>query len=232
MPDYERIFEREADRYHELVAYEDWRNHLLGAIDAVCTLRPELLAADVGAGTGRVALLLATRVGGVHAVEPSRAMREKGAALARARGIENVSFHEGGYESLPLPDGSVDLVVEGWSLLYYYKLSLPGWRKPVARAWEEMRRVLKPGGVVFLAETLGTATDKPVRPEFALPLYDYLEKELGCSHKVVSTDYRFQTAQQAAELIGWFFGDDVGRRTAERGSPVVPEWTGVWWKKI
>ncbi|MBN2351606.1 MAG: class I SAM-dependent methyltransferase [Spirochaetales bacterium] len=231
MPDYKRIFEREADRYHELVAYEDWRNHLLGAIDNVCTLRPELVAADIGAGTGRAALLLATRVGSVHAVEPSLAMREKGLALARAGGIGNVSFHEGGYESLPLPDGSVDLVFEGWSLLYFYRLSLPDWRKPVARAWQEMTRICKPSGVIFLAETLGTALERPVRPDFAVPLYDHLEKELGCSHKAISTDYRFQTARQAAELIGWFFGEETGRRAAERGSPVVPEWTGVWWKK-
>lgn len=78
------------------------------AIDALLRgLGPEdhLIVADVGAGTGISANLLAQRVANVVAVEPNAAMRE------RADARPNVHWEDGAAEALPLPDKSVDLVV-------------------------------------------------------------------------------------------------------------------------
>lgn len=76
------------------------------AIDALLRgLGPEhdLLVADVGAGTGISANVLADRVGTVFAVEPNAAMRE------RAEPRPNVHWEDGSAEAIPLPDKSVDL---------------------------------------------------------------------------------------------------------------------------
>lgn len=77
------------------------------AVDALLRgLGPEdhLIVADVGAGTGISANLLAQRVATVVAIEPNAAMRE------RAEPRPNVHWEEGTAEALPLPDKSVDLV--------------------------------------------------------------------------------------------------------------------------
>lgn len=76
------------------------------ALDALLRgLGPEeqLIVADVGAGTGISANLLAKRVGTVVAVEPNPAMRE------RAEALPNVHWEDGCAEALPLPDKSVDV---------------------------------------------------------------------------------------------------------------------------
>lgn len=63
----------------------------------------ELIVADVGAGTGISANLLAERVGSVVAIEPNAPMRE------HAPSRPNVHWEAGSAEELPLPDKSVDL---------------------------------------------------------------------------------------------------------------------------
>ena len=76
------------------------------AIDALLRgLGPEetLSVADVGAGTGISAGLLAKRVACVVAIEPNASMR------AQAQTPANVCWEEGRAEALPLPDKSVDL---------------------------------------------------------------------------------------------------------------------------
>jgi ubiquinone/menaquinone biosynthesis C-methylase UbiE len=81
-------------------------NYPKAAIDALLRgLGPEadLIVADVGAGTGISANVLAERVGTVVAIEPNAAMRE------RAQARPNVHWEDGLAEHLPLPDKSVDL---------------------------------------------------------------------------------------------------------------------------
>jgi ubiquinone/menaquinone biosynthesis C-methylase UbiE len=78
------------------------------AIDALLRglgAEDRLVVADVGAGTGISANLLAQRVASVVAVEPNAHMRE------RAQARPNVRWEEGTAEALPLPDKSVDVAV-------------------------------------------------------------------------------------------------------------------------
>jgi SAM-dependent methyltransferase len=93
-----------------------------------------LVAADVGAGTGISARLLAERGVEVVAVEPNRAMRD--AATPHPR----VTFRDGSAEALPLATGSVDLVLAAQA--YHWFRAVP--------AVTEMARVLKPGGRLAL----------------------------------------------------------------------------------
>jgi ubiquinone/menaquinone biosynthesis C-methylase UbiE len=232
MPDYATLFESQADRYQALVAHEDTDGNLLKTIESIFPLRKTADVADIGAGTGRVSFLLAPCVRKVYGVEPARGMRAQAEAIKRERGVDNVEFREGGYTSLPIRPASADLVIEGWSLLYFYKLSLPNWRKPIELAFAEMNRVLKPGGTIILIETLGTMRDKPMRFEWSWPLYDHLEKERGYACKTIRTDYRFDSAAQAVDLIGFFFGEETAAEVRCQGRRDVPEWTGVWWQKI
>ena len=52
----------------------------------------------------------------------------------------------------------------------------------------------------------------------------------GFASTWVRTDYRFSSAAEAEELIGFFFGPELAARVAGEGMLVVPECTGIWWR--
>jgi SAM-dependent methyltransferase len=94
-----------------------------------------LRVADVGAGTGLLTEALLAAGHEVVAVDPAPPMLDQ----LRAR-LPAVAAQVGGAEALPLADGDVDAVVAGQAA---------HWFEPAAAA-AEMRRVLRPGGVVGL----------------------------------------------------------------------------------
>lgn len=94
---------------------------------------------DLGSGAGRMTPSLASAFGGpVHGVEPSDKMRAQ--AVARA-GHPAVRYAAGSAEHIPLPDASCDA-----ALLFFV------WHHVVdrERAVQELRRVVKPGGKLFV----------------------------------------------------------------------------------
>jgi SAM-dependent methyltransferase len=97
---------------------------------------------DVGCGTGALAAGLAARGARVTAIEIS----EQQLAAARAReDVSGVAFAVGRAEALPLPDGSQDVVVFMRSLHHVQMERMDD-------ALREARRVLRPGGAVWVAE--------------------------------------------------------------------------------
>jgi ubiquinone/menaquinone biosynthesis C-methylase UbiE len=94
---------------------------------------------DLGSGTGRMTPSLASAFGGpAHGVEPSDKMRAR--ALAHA-GHPAVTYAAGSAEDIPLADASCDA-----ALLFFV------WHHVVdrERAVQELRRVVKPGGKLFV----------------------------------------------------------------------------------
>ena len=96
------------------------------------TGRPDVRLLDLAAGTGKLTEALLPR-GTVTAVEPDPAML--GELRARFPGVD---ARAGSAERIPLPDGCVDAVLVGqaWH-----------WFDP-ERAYPEIARVLRPGGVL------------------------------------------------------------------------------------
>lgn len=118
------------------------------AIDAILRGLGEpaaLTAADIGAGTGISARLLAERGLRVFAVEPNDAMRDAGRSTRSASGGSEdgrggITWLDGTAEATGLPEVSVDLVLCAQS---YH------WFEPAA-ACREFGRVLRPGGRLAL----------------------------------------------------------------------------------
>ncbi len=114
-----------------------------GLAEALLRLMPPLVIADLGAGEGGFALLLAQRAEKVIAVDSSARMIEVGRETAQRAGIENVEFRQGDMEELPLEDGSVDLV--------FFSQSLHHALHP-ERAVEEAARILRAGGRIVILD--------------------------------------------------------------------------------
>jgi SAM-dependent methyltransferase len=101
---------------------------------------------DIGSGSGTDTLIAATLTGPagcVHALDLTRAMREKLARNVAAMGIEHVRIMAGNAEQIPLASSSIDVVTSNGVLNL-----VPD--KPAAFA--EIARVLKPGGRVQIAD--------------------------------------------------------------------------------
>jgi SAM-dependent methyltransferase len=112
---------------------------VVGAIGAELDLAPGARVLDLAAGTGKLTRTLVAGGYDVVAVEPLESLR---AILTGIVGAERV--YEGVAEAIPLPDGSVAAITVADAFHWFDQ----------ARALEEMRRVLIPGGGVALLTTI------------------------------------------------------------------------------
>lgn len=104
-------------------------------------LHPNMVVADIGAGTGSMAAGLAPLVQHVHLVDGSAAMLQ--VAQSSLSSFPNLSFHEADGLSLPFPDASLDAI--------FANMYLHHCPDPLA-AVSEMVRVLKPGGRLVITD--------------------------------------------------------------------------------
>jgi ubiquinone/menaquinone biosynthesis C-methylase UbiE/DNA-binding HxlR family transcriptional regulator len=111
--------------------------------EALLRLMPPLIIADLGAGDGAFALLLAQRARQVIAVDSSARMLEFGREQAIRNGIGNVDFRLGDMEEAPIEDAAVDLV--------FFSQSLHHALHP-DRALQEGARILRPGGRIAVLD--------------------------------------------------------------------------------
>ena len=111
--------------------------------EALLRLMPPLIVADLGAGEGASALLLAQRAKKVIAVDSSARMIEVGREQALRHGVKNVDYRLGDMEEIPIGDSEVDLV--------FFSQSLHHALHP-ERALAEAARILVPGGRIVILD--------------------------------------------------------------------------------
>jgi len=225
-----KIYQTEGDRYEALVSREDYQGNILRAIREIIDVN-NLDVLDLGAGTGRLALLLAPLAQSIQAFDASAKMLRVCRDRLVASGLSNWQVDVADHRHLPVPDNSVDLVVSGWSVSY-----LAVWNQENGQAeldsWlAEMKRVLRKDGTIILFESLGTGNEEPIRLEHVESTYQWLDIN-GFEHKWIRTDYQFESVDEAAELAGFFFGEEMANQIHNKGNVILPECTGVWWRKV
>ncbi len=111
--------------------------------EALLRLMPPLVIADLGAGEGSSALLLAQKAARVIAIDASAKMIEVAREQALRHGVKNIDYRLGDMEEAPIGDGEVDLVFFSQSLHHALHPE-----RAVAEAW----RILAPGGRIVILD--------------------------------------------------------------------------------
>ena len=231
MPTEKEVYEAHADQYERLIRREDYQSNILAAIEDYFPLNKNVDVVELGAGTGRLTRLLAPYVKSIKAFDASAHMLETAAKSLRDMGLSNWSTEVADHRLVPIKDGSADLVISGWSFCYLAGWSGEGWKSALDDGLREIDRITRPGGTVIIIETLGTGEDKPNPPEHLSDYFNWLT-EAGFERGWMRTDYCFESLEEAVELSTFFFGDEMGQKVRENNWQILPECTGIWWKRV
>lgn len=162
----ERDYQMWHDREHLLRLDNPERELMMPKAPVLAALSADfgMRVADIGAGIGYFSLPLAVAVGEsgvVFAVDPSPAAREELKARAKTAGFDQVTVLDGDAASTHLEDRALDRVL--WHTMYH---EVPDRE----RAFDEMLRVLKPGGQWVLVDwqKIETPFGPPLEHRFAL----------------------------------------------------------------
>ena len=229
MPTEEEIYQSHADQYERLVQREDYKGNLLPAIEKIVPL-DGLDVVELGAGTGRLTRLLAPRVRTIRAFDGSGHMLKIAEETLRKSELKNCKTGIADHRQVPVGDASADLVISGWSFCYLAVWGGTKWKSALQAGLDEIERIIRPGGTVILIETLGTFEGAPNPPEHLKEYYAWLDEQ-GFQSTWIRTDYKFESTYEAKELISFFFDHNLASEVESISGTILPECTGIWWRK-
>ena len=228
MPDQKKIFAEQADQYELLVDREDYQQNILPALQNIVSFNG-LNIVELGAGTGRLTRLLAPLTKTLYAFDLSPAMLQVAQTqlLPQHHGQLAVAEHR----HIPLDDHVADVIISGWSYCYLVVSHKETWEEELVAGLAEIKRVLRPGGTFIILETLGTGHETPFVYDSLADYFAYLENA-GFQKTWIRTDFRFKSLAEASSSIGFFFGDEMAQKVIDNNWVILPECTGIWWRKI
>ncbi|MCY0900573.1 MAG: methyltransferase domain-containing protein [Firmicutes bacterium] len=149
----------------------DWITKRVDFVDFI-GIAPGMQVLEIGCGDGILTVdgHLAARVGPtgrVIAIDPSMSMLLRAQKKAREADLGWVEFLQGRVEELPFADGTFDVVIAAAVL---HLTDIP-------RALQEMRRVVRPGGIVGSLNVLPAGMDVPFFVDWMEPIMKLARRE-------------------------------------------------------
>lgn len=120
----------------------------LQQIAALAHGRSDAQVLDLGCGAGHVSFQVAPHVARVVAIDLSAAMLATVAEGARVRGLDNIAVQQASVAALPFAGASIDMVMSRFSAHHWHD---------IGAGLREARRVLRPGGLLTIADVVGPA---------------------------------------------------------------------------
>lgn len=175
----ERMFDNISPKYDllnrvfSLGIDQGWRRRTIRAVAA----RPVADLLDVATGTGDLAILAARKLpkARVVGIDISEGMLQHGRRKVEKAGLhERVTLQQGDSAALPFPDGRFDAVTAAFGVRNFEDLE---------RGLGEMRRVLRPGGRLFILEF-----SKPVKAPMKQLFRFYFHRIMPLVGRLISRD--------------------------------------------
>lgn len=228
-----KIYAKNAGSYEKLSLCEDCNNDIIRTITKDIDFNDKVIL-DLGAGTGRFAVPLAKKAGFIYALDNCRPMLTVFRRKLREKRIKNVRLLEAGYQKIPLPKESVDIVLSIWS----FPAHSDNWERDL----KEIKRVLREDGRIILVDNhfsgeyyrikrkvneskLFSSIDKFLKEE-----HEWL-KSRGFRNKVISTTLNFKTKRNIEKACRPFFGAEVAFFLLSRGKLKVEHNLSVFYGK-
>jgi len=226
------LYSNHSDLYDSLVETEDYQGHLLPALRELKSIENSTIV-ELGAGTGRITVQLLPYVRYIYAFDLTPAMIHIADRKLKKAGALNGSLAIVDSRAVPLAAKSADIALEGWSFVQIMTWHMGSWQQEVGQAIKEMLRIVRPGGIAILVETLGTGETKPNPSTRFQAAYEYFEHEWQFSSRWIRTDYCFSTMEELHQVVSPVFGESMVERTykSEEGI-ILPECTGIWWRFV
>lgn len=226
---FQDIYNNKAAQYERLIEREDRAKNISPMLTSIKPHK-NLTVVELGAGTGRLTRIMVPEAKLLVAFDQSAHMLS--VASEKLHKKFNWALGVADNQQLPIKSGAADLVVAGWSLGHNTGWHPDDWKERIKTTVDEMERITADGGTTMIFETLGTGYVRPHIPTPALEAYyTYLQEERGYIRTWIRTDFEFETVEEAEELLGFFFGDDLLKRFENKEElRLLPECTGIWWK--
>lgn len=228
MPNHEHIYKNQAEQYDLMISRQP---SLLAVIEEITPIKGKDVI-DLGAGSGRLTSVLAPHAKSILALDASAAMLEVNAQQLTQAGLSNWKTSVADHRNIPADNNSADVILAGWTVCYLTSSEVPNHELNLEKIILEMKRVLRPGGMIVIMETMGTGYETPHPPEFLTQYYSLLENRYGFSHKWIRLDYRFADLKEAERQARFFFGDELADRVIMEKLVTLPECAGVWWLEV
>ena len=218
------VYNNFSDLYDELVNHEDYQKKLYGYLSDNINWNKKSVV-ELGVGTGRVTKLYIRKIKSVSVFDNSMNMLNK-AKINLNKWNSKIQYEEMDNKDINKLEGKYDILIEGWSfghLIVSEKENKEYW---INHLIENSIRLAREK-VIFI-ETLGTNVGLPNAPGDTLNyFYEFLKKK-GFEEKILETDYKFSSYDEAGRIMGSFFGDSMKADIIENKKDLVKEYTGVW----
>ncbi len=225
------IYLNHAGAYHQMMTPEDVEGNLLPALQNIASLQGKHIL-DLGTGTGRLPLLLAKQAAQMICLDLHHGMVKE---HQRRRDRQNGRWGlcQGDMRTLPVPSHWAEVVTAGWALGHFVGWYGEHWQTQAEHVLQEMHRAATADGAIIIMETLTTGSLTPAPPTAGLArYYRWLENDWGFSRQEISTDYQFSSVDETVARTEFFFGAKLAARVRENNWARLPEWTGVWGKRL
>jgi precorrin-6B methylase 2 len=229
MPKMSEIYKKYAEDYDKLVQAEDYKQILKNYLKNNFNWNKRIIY-EAGIGTGRLTDIFIKEVEKVYGFDKEAHMLER-CQYNLKKHKEKIILNVGENEDLPLIEEKADIFIEGWSFGHTIVENGNNIAGITENILNKINRITAVDGEIILIETLGTHVNKPKINNVELTeFYNLLEKEYGFKKSIVRTDYKFNDYREASQVIGFFFGEEMGNKVLKSKSKFVEEYTGIWRK--
>ena len=227
MPDMMEIYQSNSFEYDELVSHEDHEKNLPAYLEEALDFRGRTVV-EFGCGTGRLTAIFADNAEKIFCFDGSNHMLGK-AKVNLSKWAGKIEY--GICDNLAIDRAGVrgDIVLQGWSFGHTVMANSGKVDEVTDQLVKDCLSCLNPGGSVIFIESLGTNTEKAAPPtDVHAAFLSRLEEVHGFTRTVIETDYRFESESEARRIMGFFFGEEMGRNLHFAEGAVVREYTGAW----